>query len=157
MQSTMTRTKKSDAVWFKSTRTTPVVAQNNTEYLYREMNIDRRIEDRLAVSEGIYAVIETLAPQACQIRDMGETGMSYVYFTDGECLAESESLDILVTGFGFCLEKIPYKKVNDYKAGEDQKGRFEKRIACIEFSGLSDDQKTMVRNFIDKHIGKTVN
>lgn len=157
MQSTTARTKKSDNVWFSNSTTPHIVSQNNRGYHYREMNIDRRVEDRLTASEGIYAVIESFAPQICQIRDMGEGGLSYVYFTDDEPVAESKTLDIIVTGFGFCLKQIPFKKVDDFKMKEEHTSRFEKRVACIEFVDLSDDQKMMIRNFITNHIGKTVN
>lgn len=157
MQSITTRTKKNDNVWFSNSATPQIVSQNNRGYRYREMNIDRRMEDRLAVSEGIYAVIASFAPQICQIRDMGEGGMSYEYFTDDEPVSESKTLDIIVTGFGFCLEQIPFKKVDDYKLTQENTSRFEKRVACIEFIYLSDDQKMMIRNFITNHIGKTVN
>ena len=103
MGSMVKETKKSDNVWYSHSENPYIMSQGNTSYICREMNIERRFEDRLAVNEGIYAVIESLAPQICQIRDMGDGGLSYVYFAGDEPVFESETIDILVTGFGFCL------------------------------------------------------
>ena len=153
-----TTPRKYDHVWFSVAETPYISSEENTQYLFREMNIERRTEVRLDVQEGVYAVMDSYSPQICAISDMGPRGMSYIYFKDDDDMKESQAMDILVTGFGFCLEQIPFKKVADYKAFDDQgTGRFEKRVACVEFINLSDEQKEKINAFIIKHIEKTVN
>jgi hypothetical protein len=157
MQNLQVKAKKSDTVWFTKKETPHIVSQNNKGYLYREMNIDRRIEERLDVGQGIYAVIDSFAPQICQIKNMGEGGLSYVYFAEEKHDIESETMDILVTGFGFPLERIAFRKVDDFRDEEEQNGRFEKRVACVEFVNLSDEQINQIRYFMAHYVGKTVN
>lgn len=150
--------KKNNNVWFSDSEKPLVVAQDNTSYLYREMKIEQRSEKRLQVDEGVYSVIDSYAPQICKIMDISSNGLSYVYFKGDEPAFESLTMDILVTGFGFCLERIPFKKVADYKAENGtEDGRVEKRVACIEFVDLSDSQKEKIEAFITNHVIKTVN
>ena len=153
-----TRSKKQGNVWYSTKEKPSVVSQKNTSYIYREMNIERRMDVRLTVNEGIYAVMASYSPQICQICDMGHGGMSYIYFKDDDPVVESKTLDILVTGFGFCLEGIPFRKVEDYRVIDDTvTGCFEKRVACIEFIDLTDEQKERITDFVIKYVEKTVN
>ena len=148
---------KNENVWFSNVDSPIVVSKDNTSYLYREMNIERRKDDRLEVNEGVYCVIDSYAPQICQITNIGSNGLSYIYFKGDDPMYESLTMDILVKGFGFCLERIPFRKVSDYKATEDETGQFEKRVACIEFVDLSESQKEEINLFINTHINNTVN
>jgi hypothetical protein len=143
--------KKNDNVWFR---------QSNKSHadLYSDLAMDQRDLPRENVDAGVYAVIDSYAPQICTITNMSGAGLSYVYFKGDEPAYESLTMDVLATGFGFCLERIPFKKVADYPAetGETS-GSFEKRVACIEFVDLSDAQKDQIRIFIDNHVKRTVN
>ncbi|MBU1170592.1 MAG: hypothetical protein KKD44_13600 [Proteobacteria bacterium] len=150
--------KKNNTVWFSSSDSPHVVSEDNTSYLFREMKIERRVEERLALDEGAYSVIDSYAPQICSIINIGSNGLSYVYFKGDEPAFESLTMDIIVTGYGFCLERIPFKKVADYKAPDaTENSPFEKRVACIEFVDLSEDQQEKINAFIDTHARKTVN
>lgn len=150
--------KKNDNVWFSHVESHAIVSRENTSYLYREMNIERRMGTRLDVNEGVYSVIDSYAPQICQIVNIGMNGLSYVYFKGDESMYESLTMDILVKGFGFCLERIPFRKVADYKATDDNStGAFEKRVACVEFVDLSEKQIEQIAMFINTHIKHTVN
>lgn len=150
-------TTKTENVWFSNVDSQIVVSQDNTSYLYREMNIERRKGDRLDVNEGVYCVIDSYAPQICQILNIGSNGLSYVYFKGDEPIYESLTMDILVKGFGFCLERIPFRKVSDYKTSDEACGQFEKRVACIEFVDLSESQREQINMFINTHVNHTVN
>lgn len=150
--------KKNDNVWFSHVDSPVIVSRENTSYLYRQMNIERRLGTRLDVNEGVYSVIDSYAPQICQITNIGAKGLSYVYFKGDDPMYESLTMDILVKGFGFCLERIPFRKVADYKITDDNgEGQFEKRMACVEFVDLSEKQIELIEMFINAHIKHTVN
>lgn len=137
---------------------TPVITGRNPFiYCCPKKNMDWRAGDRILVRDGIYAVIESFAPQICQIRDMGENGMSFIYYRDGETYLPSETADFLVSGFGFRLEGIPFRIVDEFQAGDEPAGRFEKITVCVEFVDLTEDQKEMIRHFITHYIGKSIN
>lgn len=150
--------KKNDTVWFRTSDKEYVSSEGNTRYFYREMNIERREDVRVLVDDGVYSVIDSYAPQICKIMNISSTGLSYIYFKGEEPAYESLTMDILVMGHGFCLERIPFKKVADYRADlETETGAFEKRVACIEFVDLSETQKEQIKMFITNHVKKMVN
>lgn len=150
--------KKNDTVWFSSTETHYVSPEDKTTFVYRSMKPEQRGEARLEIKDGVFSVIDSYAPQICKIMEMSTSGLSYMYFKGDEAPYESLTMDILVTGFGFCLERIPFRKVEDYRADlEPGNGVFEKRVACIEFVDLSDAQTDQIKAFINNHVKKTVN
>lgn len=148
-----------DTVWFSATDTSSIVSHNNTSYLYREMKDENRRAKRFAVNDGTYLVLESYAPQICSIINIGAGGIAYTYFSNEEdATIESDTFDILVTGSGFCLENIPFRKVADFKAHDNtDAGSMEKRVACIEFTCLTEEQEMKIYNFIHNHIDKTIN
>ncbi|GAB6094893.1 hypothetical protein JCM14469_11450 [Desulfatiferula olefinivorans] len=150
--------KKNDNVWFRQSEQSHGTHVDSVRGLYRDLSMDQRDMPREKVDDGVYAVIDSYAPQICTITNMSEAGLSYVYFKGDEPAFESLTMDVLATGFGFCLERIPFKKVADYPAETTGSGgRLEKRVACIEFVDLSDSQVEQVRAFIDNHVKRTVN
>lgn len=150
--------KKQDTVWFSYSDKPQVVSKGNASYIYREMNEERRSEQRLLVEDGFYAVIDSYSPQICSILNMGSHGLAYVYFKGDDPLFESTTMDVLVIGHGICLKNIGFKKVSDYQVDDgDKTSRFKKHVACIEFVDLDNSQKDLVESFINRYIKKTVN
>lgn len=132
--------------------------ENSTfNFRYQEKKMGESAGDRIMVRDGIYAVIESLSPQICQITDMGEDGMSFIYFSDSQLNERPGTVDFLVTGFGFKLERVPFKIVEDFRISSVRSGSLDKRVARVMFNDLGNGRKEMVRNFITHFIMETVN
>lgn len=158
MRNISTDKKNLDHVLVSNSKLSGITEQKQFNIRYTKKSFDRRLNDRMIVRDGIYAVIESVSPQICQIKDMGEDGMSFVYFNDGKQIPGSDTVDFLVVGFGFRLEGIPFRVVEDYAVHEyDYTGKLDKRVACVEFVALNENQIDMVRNFLTHFVGKSVN
>lgn len=157
MRSITTDKKNKDHVGISYGMIPDIPGQSRFNTRYHRINIGRRTGDRLMVREGIYAVMESLSPQICQITDMGEDGMSFVYFSDRPLNVIRGTVDFLVIGFGFKLERIPFRIVEDLRLSAGQNGGLEKRVARVAFIDLGEGRKEMVRNFIAHFIERTVN
>jgi len=157
MRSITTDKKNKDHVGISYGMIPDISEQSRFNTRYHRINIGRRTGDRIMVRDGIYAVIESLSPQICQITDMGEDGMSFVYFSDQPLDIIQGTVDFLVTGFGFKLESIPFRIVEEFRLSAGQTGRLGKRVARVSFTNLGEGRKEMVADFIAQFIEKTVN
>lgn len=145
-------------IWFDYSDSSEVISQENTTYNLREMKEERRAETRYTVTEGTYAVIESISPQICQILNISSSGMAFEYYKSEEDTEfRYDKLDIVVLGNGFCLENIFFEKVSDYKTKSIDKCGFEKRIANINFIDLDEARINRINEFILNYVNKTVN
>ncbi len=137
---------------------TEIISTENTTYHLRNMKEERRLSARYTTAEGIYAVIDSISPQICQIVNIGTEGMAFIYYSNEEFIDfQFDTLDVLVTGDGFCLENVLFEKVADYRIEEIDTCGFEKRIANIQFIDLNEDLKNKIQDFINTYVNKTVN
>ncbi len=145
-------------IWFDNSECNEIISQENTTYCLREMKDERRAGTRHTVTEGTYAVIESINPQICQILNISSTGMAFEYFKgeeDSDFIFDK--LDIMVLGSGFCLENIFFEKVSDFRVESVDTCGFEKRIANINFMDLTETRLEKINEFILNHVNKVVN
>lgn len=145
-------------IWFENSDCDEIISQENTTYCMREMKDERRAGTRYTVTEGTYAVIESINPQICQILNVSSSGMAFVYFKSEEDVDFIyDKLDIVVLGSGFCLENIFFEKVSDFKIESVDTCGFEKRIANINFIDLDETKTGKINEFILNYVNKMVN
>jgi len=111
--------------------------------------IKRRMHERYRVDRCKIGVTKDHYTKIGYIHDIGNGGLSFHYVDNGEGKEEfpdTSVLSIFLNSKGFCLEKIPFKTINDFKIEPDF---LEMRQRSVQFGSIPKDQKLHLKYLIE--------
>lgn len=108
-------------------------------------------EKRFQAPKGVFVGIGPDFDKVGRLRDMGMDGLSFRYFGNGEAL-KGAYVDVFMTEGDFYLGKVPIKIMSEVdvvkKKSPDSKTL---RQCYVRFEKLTSQQKTKLKEFIDKY------
>ncbi len=107
---------------------------------------------KVSKEKGMFAVIDSFLPQICQVIGINKKGLIFRYYDENDKRPESERLDILVKGQGFCLENIEFD-VKSVSTLEYKKNLILKECH-IKFKNISKNMTTTIEFFINSLINE---
>jgi hypothetical protein len=128
---------------------------NNSELSFMNMTqapVERRLQPRFKAAEGVFAALVNHNSKLGQIRDISKMGLAFRYIDNGDEPGEASELKIIVGMGGVYLEKLPFRKVNDFEIQNEYSfSSLKMRQMGLQFGGLTRKQCTRLEHFIQKH------
>ena len=125
------------------------------ERLAEESFIERRKQVRFKVRGGAFASIKSDKDKTGPIRDISGDGFAFSYIgEEGEIYGPLE-VDIFYAGSGIYVQKLKAKTISDFKT--DKKASSSSlaiRQCCAQFCELTDNQISLLDNFIQKYVDR---
>lgn len=113
---------------------------------------ERRENERFRAKNGAFVALRPHYTKLGQISDISMGGLSFHYMSREELPNESfDVLDILVTNDDFFLEKVPFEIVADFELTKVPLSRVAIKRCSVRFGALTNDQRSLLENFIDNH------
>jgi hypothetical protein len=109
---------------------------------------EKRKHKRFEVKDGAFTVLNYKPTVMGQIINMSTEGLAVTY--KGKRLKKSVEIDLFISDAGFYLDQIPVKTISDHKiAGKFLFGSDKIWQRSMQFSELTDDQKTQLDEFLN--------
>jgi len=110
---------------------------------------DRRKHQRYSIKDGAYASINHHSGKLGQISNISFGGLSFTYIDNDISVVEIPNPLITLRGFGNYVKDIPFQSIDDFKiTNASSFSLMVMRRQRIQFSGLSDDQRSRLSEFI---------
>jgi hypothetical protein len=105
-----------------------------------------------------FAVLRNHVRKVGQIMDISLGGLSFHYIVNGEAPDKSIDLDILLAYQGLSMKKVQFKIISDIQiANKSPFSPLLMRRCGVRFGGLTDKQKSQLKDFIRNHAGDSWN
>ena len=113
---------------------------------------ERRRQKRFKAAEGALAALVDQESRLGQIKDISIQGLSFQYIDSDEKIENAKELKIILGHQGLYLDKVPFKKISDFKIeSEFSFSRVKMRQIGLEFGKLTAEQRMKLERFIQYH------
>ena len=112
---------------------------------------DRRQNERYRTNGRVFAYYETHSPKIAEIADIGTHGVAFSYVGSAETINQPLDIEIILPDSTRCMNKLPCRTVSDCQIVDGLDGHLGTRRCSVAFTDLTDDQRAMIENFIEKH------
>jgi len=110
---------------------------------------DRRKHQRYSIKDGAYASINHPSGKLGQISNISLGGLSFTYIDNDISVVEIPNPLITLRGFGNYVKDIPFQAIDDFEITNGSSfSLMVMRKQRIQFSGLSDNQRSRLSEFI---------
>jgi len=117
-----------------------------------QVPVERRQQPRFKAVEGVFAALVNHNSQLGQIKDISKTGLAFHYIDHGDAPGEVSELKIIIGKGGLYLDKLPFKKVADFRLKNEYSfSSLIMRQIGLQFGDLTSRQYIRIENFIQKH------
>ena len=118
----------------------------------KESPVEKRRHQRFIAQDGAFAVVKCQVSKVGQILDISMGGLALHYIANGTPSNSSYTLDILLSGNGFYLERIPFETITDIEIpNQFPFTSLIMRRQGVKFLELSPQQALMLEEFIREH------
>jgi hypothetical protein len=119
----------------------------------KEEPVERRRHERFKVEKIAFAVLRNRVSKLGQIIDISRGGLAFHYIANQEWPEVSSELDILLaSNNGFCLERLKFKTISDFKiANKSPYSSITVRRRGVQFEALTEHQTSHLLDFLRKH------
>lgn len=118
----------------------------------RKRQVDKRKHRRFRMQDIAFAVLRNHVRKVGQIMDISLGGLSFHYIVNGEDPDKSLELDILLAYQGISMKKVQFKTISDIQiANKSPFSPLLMRRCGVKFGGLTDNQKSQLKDFIRNH------
>lgn len=110
---------------------------------------DRRKHQRYSMKDGAYASVNhPPSGKLGQIFNISFGGLSFTYIDNDISVVEIPNPLITLGGFGNYVKNIPFQAIDDFEIKGSSFSLMVMRRQCIQFSDLSDNQRSRLSEFI---------
>ena len=114
--------------------------------------VERRLQPRFKAAEGVFAALVNHNSKLGQIRDISKRGLAFRYIDNGDEPGEASELKIIIGMGGVYLEKLPFRKVNDFEIQNEYSfSSLKMRQIGLQFGKLNTQQSIRLEHFIQNH------
>ncbi|CAB1061091.1 hypothetical protein D1BOALGB6SA_5862 [Olavius sp. associated proteobacterium Delta 1] len=117
-----------------------------------QVSVERRQQPRFKVVEGVFAALVNHNSKLGQIKDISKIGLAFRYIDSGDEPGETSELKIIIGMGGVYLDKLPFRKVNDFEIQNEYSfSSLKIRQIGLQFGKLAPQQRTQLEHFIRNH------
>jgi hypothetical protein len=117
-----------------------------------QVPVERRQQPRFKAVEGVFAALVNHNSQLGQIKDISKTGLAFHYIDHDDAPGEVSELKIIIGKGGLYLDKLPFKKVADFRLKNEYSfSSLIMRQIGLQFGDLTSRQYIRIEHFIQKH------
>lgn len=98
-----------------------------------------------------YAVLGPRSLRVGRIVDISRDGLTLIFPKPAEQPGEPETLDIMIIGEDFCLDKVPFRTLTEREVDITYEDHALTMVRCeVAFAGLTEDQTSRLEHVIDR-------
>jgi len=114
--------------------------------------VERRQHPRFKAADGVFAALINHGSKLGQIKDISKIGLSFRYIDSGDEPGETSELKIIIGMGGVYLDKLPFRKVNDFQIHNEYSfSSLKIRQIGLQFGKLNTQQSIQLEHFIQNH------
>jgi c-di-GMP-binding flagellar brake protein YcgR len=118
---------------------------------YTKRRLERRKRKRFRVQNDTFVVLISNETRVGPLRDIAMDGLAFHYTGREEPLNKSAKLGVFSVNHDLFLYKVPCKIISDSKIYARHPSPITKRRCGVQFSELTEDQRSELKCFIANH------